>query len=67
VYFIPPATLVCPAFLQAAPALTAADEPGATTIDKTNAIATATKDFFMSPTLLELSPTSTPKPKLPPF
>jgi hypothetical protein len=47
VNFIPDAVLVCPAFLHAAPALTEADDPGATTIDRTNAIERARKLFFM--------------------
>ncbi len=48
VYFIPAATVDCPAFLHAAPALTAADELGATTRDRTKAAVTAAKDFFMA-------------------
>ena len=48
VNFIPDAVLVCPAFLHAAPALTEADDPGATTIDKTSAIERARKLFFMA-------------------
>jgi hypothetical protein len=47
VNFMPDAVLVCPAFLHAAPALTEADDPGATTIDRTNAIERARKLFFM--------------------
>jgi hypothetical protein len=45
--FMPDAVLVCPTFLHAAPALTEADDPGATTTDKTNAIETARRPFFM--------------------
>ena len=48
VNFMPDAVLVCPAFLHAAPTLTEADEPGATTIDKTSAIERARKLFFMA-------------------
>jgi hypothetical protein len=48
VYFIPAATDVCPAFLHAVPALTAADELGATTSDRTKAAVTAAKVFFMA-------------------
>jgi len=47
VNFIPDAVVVCPTFLHAAPALTEADDPGATTTDKTNAIETARRPFFM--------------------
>jgi hypothetical protein len=47
VNFIPDAVLVCPAFLHAAPALTEADDAGATAIDKTSAIERARKLFFM--------------------
>jgi hypothetical protein len=47
VNFMPDAVLDCPAFLHAAPALTEADDPGATTTDKTNAIETARRLFFM--------------------
>jgi hypothetical protein len=48
VNFLPDTVLVCPAFLHAAPALTEADDPGATTTDKTNAIETARRLFFMA-------------------
>lgn len=48
VYFIPAATVDCPTFLHAAPALTAPAEPGAATTDRTNATATATKLFLMA-------------------
>jgi hypothetical protein len=48
VNFLPDTVLVCPAFLQAAPALIDADDPGATTTDKTNAIETARRPFFMA-------------------
>ena len=44
---MPDAVLVCPTFLHAAPALTEADDPGATAIDKTSPIETAKKLFFM--------------------
>ena len=47
VYFIPAATVDCPTFLHAAPALTAADEPGATTSDRTKAEVTAAKVIFI--------------------
>jgi hypothetical protein len=47
VYFIPPAVLTCPAFLHAAPAVTAADEPGATTTDKSNAKPTHATIFLI--------------------
>ena len=47
VNFLPDAVLVCPAFLQAAPALIDADDPGATTTDKTSAIERLRKLFFM--------------------
>jgi hypothetical protein len=47
VNFLPAAVLVCPAFLHAAPALTAADEPGATTTDRTSAISASNKPFLM--------------------
>jgi hypothetical protein len=47
VYFIPPAVLTCPAFLHAAPAATAADEPGATTTDKSNAKPTHATIFLI--------------------
>jgi hypothetical protein len=47
VYFMPDAVLVCPAFLHAAPALTEANDPGATTTDKTIAIARLRKLFFI--------------------
>jgi hypothetical protein len=47
VNFMPDAVVVCPAFLQAAPALTDADDPGATAIDKTSAIERLRKLFFM--------------------
>jgi hypothetical protein len=39
--------LTSPAVLQAAPALTDADDPGATTTDRTKAIAKAVKVFFI--------------------
>jgi hypothetical protein len=45
---MPDAVLVCPAFLHAAPALTEAEEPGATTTDKTSAMEIAKKLFFMA-------------------
>jgi hypothetical protein len=48
VNFMPDAVLVCPAFLHAAPALTEAEEPGATTTDKTSAMEIAKKLFFMA-------------------
>jgi hypothetical protein len=48
VNFMPDAVVICPAFLQAAPALTDADDPGATTTDKTNTIETARRPFFMA-------------------
>ena len=48
VNFIPDAVLVCPTFLHEAPALTEADDPGAITTDKTNAIETARRPFFMA-------------------
>jgi hypothetical protein len=48
VNFLPDTVLDCPAFLHAAPALTEADDPGATTIDKTSAIERARKLFFMA-------------------
>jgi hypothetical protein len=47
VYVIPPAVLTCPAFLHAAPAATAADEPGATTTDKSKAIPTLATIFLI--------------------
>jgi hypothetical protein len=47
VNFMPDAVVICPAFLQAAPALTDADDPGATTTDKTNAIEMERKLFFI--------------------
>jgi hypothetical protein len=47
VNFMPDAVVICPAFLQAAPALTDADDPGATAIDKTSAIERLRKLFFM--------------------
>jgi hypothetical protein len=48
VNFMPAAVLVCPAFLHAAPALTEADDPGATTIVRTSDIERARKLFFMA-------------------
>jgi hypothetical protein len=48
VYLNPPVILVSPAFLQAAPALTDADDPGATTTDRTKARAKTIKVFFIS-------------------
>jgi hypothetical protein len=47
-YFIPAATFDCPAFLHVAPALTAAEEPGATTTDRTSATIAAAKLFLMA-------------------
>jgi hypothetical protein len=46
--FLPDTVLVFPAFLHAAPALTEADDPGAATTDKTNAMETARNLFFMA-------------------
>ena len=46
-YLYPPVILVSPTFLQAAPALTAADDPGATTIDKAKAIPTLATIFLI--------------------
>jgi hypothetical protein len=48
VYFKPPVMLISPAFLQTAPALTDADDPGATTTDRTKARAKTIKVFFIS-------------------
>jgi hypothetical protein len=47
-YRNPPVIFVSPAFLQAAPALTDADDPGATTTDRTKARAKTIKVFFIS-------------------
>jgi len=47
VYFNPLVMFVRPAFLQAAPALMDADDPGATTTDRTKARAKAVKVFFI--------------------
>jgi hypothetical protein len=46
-YFNPPVIFTSPAVLQAAPALTDADDPGATTTDRTKANAKAVKVFFI--------------------
>jgi hypothetical protein len=60
VNFMPDAVLVCPAFLQAAPALTEADDPGATAIDKTNAIERLRKLFFIGQDYWNFRPKARP-------
>jgi hypothetical protein len=57
---MPDAVLVCPAFLQAAPALTDADDPGATAIDKTNAIERLRKLFFIGQDYWNFRPKARP-------
>ena len=47
VYFNPPVMFISPAFLHEAPTFIAAEDSGATTIDRTKAIAKAVKIFFI--------------------
>jgi hypothetical protein len=48
VYLNPPVMFISPAFLHEAPTFIAADDSGATTIDRTKARAKAVKVFFIS-------------------